>query len=89
MYKYSTEYLLDELALFCCLSKMNKKVFLYPGTMEIFHEMSNGEHPGIPNELKEIISVQLKFNSTSQHTALPAQVSSADMAKAWLGTLIH
>ena len=65
--KYSREYLLDELALFSCMSKNGNKVFVYPGGMDIFHEMSQKIHPDVNEYLKSLISIELKLSSNSQN----------------------
>nr|VFJ42303.1 MAG: tRNA-dependent cyclodipeptide synthase [Candidatus Kentron sp. FW] len=59
---YSTNYLLDELALLACMSEKGNKVMIYPGGLEIFHQISDGKHPDAPPPLRESINVELKFH---------------------------
>ena len=59
---YSTNYIINELALLACISQKGNKVVIYPGRMEIFHEISDGKHPGVPSPLRELINVELRFH---------------------------
>lgn len=74
-YAHSSAYLLDELALFASLSQQGYRVFIYPGAMAVFHEMSCGLHPQAPEPLHQLVSVELKFTSNAQHNraASPTQ----------------
>ena len=77
-YSFSEQYLLDELALFACLSAQGDRVFVYPGAMDIFHEISSGGHPGVPACLQQLVSVELKFTSNSQHNRIPPRAADTE-----------
>ena len=55
-------YLLEESALFACLAQEGWPVFVYPGSLKAFEEISEGLHPEVPTPLQQIIwaSVRLK-----------------------------
>ncbi len=55
----ATTYLLEESALFSCIAKEGWLVFLYPGSIKTFEEISEGLHPEVPEALKQIIWVSL------------------------------
>ncbi len=58
-------YLLEELALFTCLALEGWAVFLYPGSIKTFEEISAGLHPGVPLPLKQMIWVSLRLKKKS------------------------
>lgn len=55
------KYLLEEIAIFSCLFESHLCPILYPGSLSIFEEIANGEHPDVPDCLKSMIYVSLKF----------------------------
>jgi tRNA-dependent cyclodipeptide synthase len=55
------KYLLEELAIFACLFETYSCPILYPGSLSIFEEITNGEHPDVPDFLIKIIWVCLRF----------------------------
>ncbi len=57
----SCTYLLEELAIFTCLSEEGNNVFIYPGALRVLTEISEGLHPRAPQALKDLISVELKI----------------------------
>ncbi|MEB3343496.1 tRNA-dependent cyclodipeptide synthase [Okeania sp.] len=52
-------YLLEESALFACIAKQEWLVFVYPGSIKTFEEISEGLHPEVPEPLKQITWVSL------------------------------
>lgn len=58
-------YLLEESALFTCLAQEGWKVFLYPGSIKTFEEISEGLHPEVPLSLKQMIWVSLRLKKKS------------------------
>ena len=58
-------YLLEESALFTCLALEGWAVFLYPGSIKTFEEISAGLHPGVPLPLKQMIWVSLRLKKKS------------------------
>ena len=56
-------YLLEESALFTCLAKEGWLVFVYPGSIKSFEEISEGLHPEVPEPLKQIIWVSLRLKN--------------------------
>jgi tRNA-dependent cyclodipeptide synthase len=57
----SCRYLLEELAIFACLSDEGYQVFVYPGALNILTEISAGFYPMAPAALKNLINVDLKI----------------------------
>ncbi len=57
----ATTYLLEESALFTCLVKEGWLVFVYPGSIKTFEEISEGLHPEVPLPLKQMIWASLRF----------------------------
>ncbi|MGD1701729.1 hypothetical protein [Dapis sp. BLCC M229] len=58
----ATTYLLEESALFTCLAEEGWQVFVYPGSIKTFEEISEGLHPEVPLPLKKMIWVSLRLN---------------------------
>jgi len=58
----SRKYLLEEMAIMCCEYRHGFSVFVYPGSMTTFAEISEGLHPNAPSELKNITMIQLKID---------------------------
>ncbi|NEO38620.1 MAG: tRNA-dependent cyclodipeptide synthase [Moorea sp. SIOASIH] len=58
----SSEYFLEEFAIFACLVKRNIPVMVYPGSFSTLTEIVNGKHPKVLQELKDltVVSLQLK-----------------------------
>ena len=54
-------YLLEELALFTCLAQEGWQVFVYPGSIKTFEEISEGLHPEVPSPLQQMIWVSLRL----------------------------
>lgn len=65
----ATTYLLEESALTACVAKEGWKVFIYPGSIETFEEISEGLHPEVPLPLQQTIwvSLRLKKKTTSSN----------------------
>ncbi|NET04508.1 MAG: tRNA-dependent cyclodipeptide synthase [Symploca sp. SIO2B6] len=62
----STTYLLEELALFTSLTKAGWLVFVYPGSIKTFEEISEGLHPEVPKPLKQMIWVSLRLKRNAK-----------------------
>jgi tRNA-dependent cyclodipeptide synthase len=58
--KLSQSYLLEEAACFAMLVKKGIYLFVYPGVLTIFQELSQGMFPNAPEELKNMISVNIR-----------------------------
>ncbi len=58
----SSYYLLEEAACFALLVKRGFQVFIYPGTLTIFQELAEGRFPDAPDELKQLITVNIRQN---------------------------
>jgi tRNA-dependent cyclodipeptide synthase len=54
-------YLLEELAIFSCLSEQGHKAFIYPGDLRVLTEIADGLHPGTPQALQDLSCVELKI----------------------------
>lgn len=59
----SCRYLLEELAVICCLAHDHPCTFVYPGSLTILQEIAEGKHPGVPACLMQIDYVELKLKS--------------------------
>ena len=58
----ATTYLLEESALNACLAKEGWSVFVYPGSIKTFEEISEGLHPEVPLPLQQTIWASLRLN---------------------------
>lgn len=59
--KKSCIYLLEELAVFACLSDQGGQVFIYPGALNILIEIAEGLYPDAPDALKKLVYIALKI----------------------------
>jgi hypothetical protein len=57
----SCKYLLEELAVICCLAKASPCTFVYPGSLTILKEIAEGKHPYLPEGLLQIDYVKLQL----------------------------
>lgn len=57
--RMSSEYFLEEFAIFACLKRQGLPVMVYPGSFSTLSEIARGEHPGAPDELRDLIVVSL------------------------------
>jgi tRNA-dependent cyclodipeptide synthase len=57
----SSTYLLEELAVICCLAQASPCTFVYPGSLAILQEIADGMHPYLPPSLLQIDSVRLQL----------------------------
>lgn len=57
--RLSCDYMLEELAILEVLARQRTSVFVYPGSLAPLTEISNGEHPGAPDGLKNLVNVAL------------------------------
>jgi tRNA-dependent cyclodipeptide synthase len=57
----SCRYLLEELAVICCLSQDSPCTFVYPGSLTILAEIAEGKHPCVPECLRNIDYIELKL----------------------------
>ncbi|WP_432001299.1 tRNA-dependent cyclodipeptide synthase [Streptomyces sioyaensis] len=57
----SSDYFLEEFAIFCCLKERGLPVMLYPGSFDTLYEIAAGAHEGAPKELRELIVVSLQL----------------------------
>lgn len=57
--RMSSEYFLEEFAIFACLKQRGLPVMVYPGSFSTLSEIARGEHPGAPEELRDLIVVSL------------------------------
>jgi tRNA-dependent cyclodipeptide synthase len=61
--RMSCRYILEELAVICCLAQEAPCTFVYPGSLSILQEIANGEHPSVPAYLLQVDYVELKLKS--------------------------
>jgi tRNA-dependent cyclodipeptide synthase len=59
----SRQYLLEELAVICCLAQDYPCTFVYPGSLTILEEIAQGKHPYLPDHLLHIDYVELKLKN--------------------------
>jgi len=57
----SCKYLLEELAVICCLAQDVPCTFVYPGSLTILQEIAAGRHPNVPACLLQIDYIELKL----------------------------
>ena len=57
--KMSSDYFLEEFAIFACLQQQGIPVMIYPGSFSTLSEIAGGEHPMAPQELRDLIVVSL------------------------------
>jgi tRNA-dependent cyclodipeptide synthase len=57
----SSQYLLEELAVICCLAQASPCTFVYPGSLTILQEIADGKHPSVPASLLQIDYVELNL----------------------------
>jgi len=65
----SCRYLLEELAVICCLAQDRSCTFVYPGSLTILEEIAEGKHPYVPKCLMQIDYVELKLKSRQKTRA--------------------
>lgn len=56
----SSAYFLEEFAVFCCLTRRDLPVMVYPGQFSTLAEIAAGHHPQAPDELRDLILVSLR-----------------------------
>ena len=62
--RLSSEYILEETAVFSSLSERGWSVELYPGSeLKVLAEVAKGRFPAVPRGLKDRLSVELKISS--------------------------
>jgi tRNA-dependent cyclodipeptide synthase len=59
----SRQYLLEELAVICCLAQDYHCTFVYPGSLTILEEIAQGKHPYVPEQLLHLDYVQLQLKN--------------------------
>ncbi|MFE0057379.1 tRNA-dependent cyclodipeptide synthase [Streptomyces sp. NPDC059003] len=57
--RMSSDYFLEEFAVFACLTGRGLPVMVYPGSFSTLSEIAQGAHPGALDELRELIVVSL------------------------------
>jgi len=62
----SSQYFLEEFAIFACLKRRNIPVFVYPGYFSTLTEIVDGKYPNALRELKELTVVSLHFRKRSK-----------------------
>ena len=62
----SITYLLEESALSVYFVKGGWSVFVYPGSIKMFEEISEGLHPEVPEPLKQMIWVSLRLKRSAK-----------------------
>jgi tRNA-dependent cyclodipeptide synthase len=55
-------YLLEESALFGCLSQEGWLMFVYPGSIKTFQDIAEGKHPEVPQCLRKLSFLALRLN---------------------------
>ncbi|GAB2713242.1 tRNA-dependent cyclodipeptide synthase [Kitasatospora kifunensis] len=55
----SSQYFLEESAVFACLAQQGLSVMVYPGSFSTLSEITGGRHPGAPQELRRLTVVSL------------------------------
>jgi tRNA-dependent cyclodipeptide synthase len=55
----SSDYFLEEFAIFACLRQQGTQVMVYPGSFSTLAEIAEGQHPDAPHELRDLVVVSL------------------------------
>jgi len=55
----SSDYFLEEFAIFACLRQQGTQVMVYPGSFSTLAEIADGHHPDAPQELRDLVVVSL------------------------------
>lgn len=83
--RLSCEFILAELAVVACIIDRGYCVSVYPGSIDLFHEISAGEHPDIPACLMKLVNVGIRFrrrgacSDSQQGLVSPTQESVAEL----------
>lgn len=64
-----TTYFLEESAILACLVEEENSVFIYPGAIKTFEEISEGLHPEVPEPLQRMIWVSLRLKKKCYSSA--------------------
>lgn len=59
----SSQYFLEEFAIFSCLQDRGISVMVYPGSFSTLTEIAAGDHPRVPSQLKDLTVVSLHLKS--------------------------
>ncbi|WP_329560387.1 tRNA-dependent cyclodipeptide synthase [Kitasatospora sp. NBC_01266] len=59
--RMSSQYLLEEFAVFACLVQKDLSVMVYPGSFSTLAEITDGGHPYAPEELRRLTLVSLSL----------------------------
>lgn|GEM_PF-6001427 len=79
----SCEFILAELAVVACIIDRGYCVSVYPGSIDLFHDISAGEHPELPACLMQLINVGIRFRRRGASAEpLPSSESPAETAVA-------
>ena len=62
----SRTYILEESGLNACLVKEGWSVFVYPGLIKPFEEISEGLHPQVAEPLKQIVWISLRLKQNTK-----------------------
>lgn len=57
----SSQFLIEELSIAACLVEQGYPVSVYPGTIEIFHEIAAGLYEGLPQPLQSLVNVGIYY----------------------------
>lgn len=57
----SSDYFLEEFAIFACLRQQGTQVMVYPGSFSTLAEIADGQHPDAPQELRDLVVVSLSL----------------------------
>lgn len=57
----SSDYFLEEFAIFACLRQQGTQVMVYPGSFSTLAEIAEGQHPDAPRELRDLVVVSLNL----------------------------
>lgn len=60
----SSDYFLEEFAIFSCLQECKLSVMVYPGSFSTLTEIVSGQHASVPTELRQLIVVSLNISRT-------------------------
>lgn len=71
--RLSCQYVLEELAETCYMISKGHPVLIYPGSLAIFQQISNGLFKGLPKEMERLINVGLRLKRRGKKLVQPEQ----------------
>ncbi len=75
-FNLSRNFILRELSVAACLAEDGARVSIYPGSIDIFHQISSGCFPGLPKTLQNLIHTGINFKKRKGDIGQSSQAKS-------------